>query len=62
MSKLLRHQDPRIQPFDDGGWFLCSEIFRLDNDRSSCLFPDQRNSQFLDNLMYHNEKQRFQLA
>eukprot|EP00972_Heterocapsa_arctica_P033812 4976610-Heterocapsa_arctica.AAC.1 len=62
MSKLFRHQSNRIQPFNDGGWFLCSEIFDLTHDKNTSLFPDQRNAQFLYNLMVHNEKQRFQPA
>eukprot|EP00972_Heterocapsa_arctica_P061555 9078864-Heterocapsa_arctica.AAC.1 len=62
MSKILRHQDLRIQPFDNGGWCLCDDIIRLEGHKDTCLFADQRNSHFLYNLMYHNDKQRFQLA
>eukprot|EP00972_Heterocapsa_arctica_P110429 16257376-Heterocapsa_arctica.AAC.1 len=62
MSKLLRHQSPRIQPFSDGGWFLCEDIIGLDKDKASSLFPEQRIAQFLYNLMIYNWKQRFQLA
>eukprot|EP00972_Heterocapsa_arctica_P108774 16015740-Heterocapsa_arctica.AAC.1 len=62
MSKLFRHQDPRIQPFDNGGWFICSDVFDPTKDRSSSLFPKERTGQFLYNLMLYNEKQRFQLA
>eukprot|EP00972_Heterocapsa_arctica_P056883 8395245-Heterocapsa_arctica.AAC.1 len=62
MSKLLRHQSARIQPFNDGGWHYCSEIFDLTHDKKTSLFPNQRNAQFLYNLVIHNNKQRFQLA
>eukprot|EP00972_Heterocapsa_arctica_P044466 6564088-Heterocapsa_arctica.AAC.1 len=62
VSKILRHHDPRIEPFDKGGWFLVDDLIGLDKNNDTCLFPDQRNPHFIYNLMYHNETQRFQLA
>eukprot|EP00972_Heterocapsa_arctica_P087118 12843745-Heterocapsa_arctica.AAC.1 len=62
LSKLLRHQNNRIQPLNHGGWFLCSDIFDLTIDKRTSLFPFQRNVQFLYNLVMNNDKQRFQLA
>eukprot|EP00972_Heterocapsa_arctica_P009101 1340003-Heterocapsa_arctica.AAC.1 len=43
LSSLLRHHSNRIQPFNNGGWFLYSEIFNLKVDKRTSLFPCQRN-------------------
>eukprot|EP00972_Heterocapsa_arctica_P046817 6911701-Heterocapsa_arctica.AAC.1 len=43
LSSFLHHHSNRIQPFNNGGWFLCSEIFDLKVEQRTSLFPCQRN-------------------
>eukprot|EP00972_Heterocapsa_arctica_P066327 9784643-Heterocapsa_arctica.AAC.1 len=50
VSKILRHRDPRIKPFDKGGWFLVSDLIGLDKNTDARLFPNQRNPHFIYNL------------
>eukprot|EP00972_Heterocapsa_arctica_P073082 10795334-Heterocapsa_arctica.AAC.1 len=60
LSYLLRHGDRRIEPFDGGGWFRCSDLFTPTGKKD--LVPLQRCVEFLYNVVCDNDKQRFQLA
>eukprot|EP00972_Heterocapsa_arctica_P095713 14115513-Heterocapsa_arctica.AAC.1 len=53
LSQVLRHDNQYIKPINMGGWFLCTDLYHLD---------EELNAQFIFNLVAFNGKQRFQLA